>query len=1153
LTLASGGVRVTNTTMVAMEASCVATATGNTTNWKPRSPMLAAASVGGIAVANAVLSPISLIGTTMAIIMSSAQSDARIIVEGAFTEPLAGSSVSGVGIGQAYTSSPVTIGNTTMVVGYRSDATSTAISSITTKGGYSSYSGSSVSGVSIGLLVLTSAVSIGNNTTMIVESGVVTSIATASAAGGHAWSGSSVCGLGIGYAVNNCPISIGGGGNSTTTMVVGCGSTAISTVSANNGDAFSSYSGSSVGGLGIGVASVDKCTIVATTLIVGHSNAMSTTNTTGSSSSFSGSSVGGVGIGWATSPVSIGCVSMAIRYSNATSTAVSNTTTSGGYSSWSGSSVGGVGIGFVYSNSDVSIGNATTMCVGHSNVTSSAISNTKTNGGHAYSGSSVSGVGIGYAYSVSSLSISATTLIVGSSDAMSVAISNTTSYSAFAGSSVSGVGIGLAESNCPVSLGNTAMVVGYSNATSTAIGGSTTGGSFSSWAGSTVGGVGIGESYGTSPLSIGAKTTMVIAQCLYVRIQSLAGSRGGNTFASSAGAAVVVAWLGATSACTSSPAVVAVIDNSFITADATSTLCSSGCNSAAAILALRGGNDGCVGSLNITQSLSTVSACAILTGTGSRSAQCLQGPPTSSVCCGPTTSGIAVLPAAAAAAVTLLPAVIDPPIFSGCAFIDGRSTVSTLPSNLPQWEAWALSLFRSQTMSATDSASTSATVNRSSSRSPTLSVSISASVSVSRLTSSSTISRPSISLTSVTATLRPMSQGSVVSKREGGPLTQVGLSVSSARAITSAAYGSNAAASALSPTAGNKQVSVNRVVISAQCVSLSKDTGFPTPDAWSMLPSMPVLASNDVASEAAGNVLSTTLYVIVAAVACVAATTVPKARINEMVAVAHAVGVTFFGPTILGTSVTLMRFPGVSAVGASVGAVAGVTMLVIATATCWACHRRSVPCTTSPRTNWIDRLQGDVLASFYEGARDKEQWYIRMHVFEDIAAAYVTAALGGLYPSTTGGCTAVSITLLAVAVAHVVYVLTVKPYRLQVEQWLSVINASIFVCIAVCALWARLSNDTDGTGSGTLAMGYCLLAANGFYFVQLIALAASGTLQRRCCHRPPDTTTVGIPLLACLPASDGNVDMIPTPLRPIIEIDTFSAPLSVQNPLQKTL
>jgi hypothetical protein len=207
---------------------------------------------------------------------------------------------------------------------------------------------------------------------------------------------------------------------------------------------------------------------------------------------------------------------------------------------------------------------------------------------------------------------------------------------------------------------------------------------------------------------------------------------------------------------------------------------------------------------------------------------------------------------------------------------------------------------------------------------------------------------------------------------------------------------------------------------------------------------------------------------------------------------AHAIGLTFFGPTILGTSVTLLRFPGVSGSSAAVGVTAGITVLGIAACTLWV-FRRQRP-TDVARPAWIDRLRDDVLVSFYDGARDKDTWYVRMYVLEDIAAAYVTAALSGLYPSTAEGCTALCFALLAVATAHSVYVLIVHPYEQPVEQWLSVCNAFIVVGVAGCSIWTQLSNDSDD--AGTIAMGYCILAANAFYFVQLMVLATTAATAR---------------------------------------------------------
>jgi hypothetical protein len=123
-----------------------------------------------------------------------------------------------------------------------------------------------------------------------------------------------------------------------------------------------------------------------------------------------------------------------------------------------------------------------------------------------------------------------------------------------------------------------------------------------------------------------------------------------------------------------------------------------------------------------------------------------------------------------------------------------------------------------------------------------------------------------------------------------------------------------------------------------------------------------------------------------------------------------------------------------------------------------------------------------------------------MHVFEDLLAAYGIAALSGSYPSTDGGCTTVCVALLMVALMHPSYVLIVRPYREGLEQLLALINAVFLVSVSVCAVWSRVSGtDSDNYGTAAVAMGYCLLTANAYYFVQLIVLTVSATLHE--CRR----------------------------------------------------
>ncbi len=157
-------------------------------------------------------------------------------------------------------------------------------------------------------------------------------------------------------------------------------------------------------------------------------------------------------------------------------------------------------------------------------------------------------------------------------------------------------------------------------------------------------------------------------------------------------------------------------------------------------------------------------------------------------------------------------------------------------------------------------------------------------------------------------------------------------------------------------------------------------------------------------------------------------------------------------------------------------------------------------------------MRRDLFLAFYDGGRDVSVWYVRLHVFEDIAVAYLIAVLSGTYPSSHNGCTAVCFALLAVAMAHLSYVLIVRPYMHDLDQLLGVINAFIGLSIAVCGVWSRLAKN--GTETATLAMGYCLLIANAFYFAQLIVLAALALLHEyRTGKRVTHTEEAGDPLL----------------------------------------
>ncbi len=150
------------------------------------------------------------------------------------------------------------------------------------------------------------------------------------------------------------------------------------------------------------------------------------------------------------------------------------------------------------------------------------------------------------------------------------------------------------------------------------------------------------------------------------------------------------------------------------------------------------------------------------------------------------------------------------------------------------------------------------------------------------------------------------------------------------------------------------------------------------------------------------------------------------------------------------------------------------------------------------------------------------------------------------------------VALLGVALAHLAYTVVVRPYKKWLEQLLSVINAVIVVGIAVCAVWTRLSSDNDGSGTATLAMGYCLLIANAFYFVQLIVLGVWFTLEE-CGPRRANRSHSGAAVLTLPEANlstaqhllQGGEEEIRSPVDHHVQSDRVMAAVVV-NPLIKS-
>lgn len=89
------------------------------------------------------------------------------------------------------------------------------------------------------------------------------------------------------------------------------------------------------------------------------------------------------------------------------------------------------------------------------------------------------------------------------------------------------------------------------------------------------------------------------------------------------------------------------------------------------------------------------------------------------------------------------------------------------------------------------------------------------------------------------------------------------------------------------------------------------------------------------------------------------------------------------------------------------------------------------------------------LKPFYKPARDFAKKPIRTLVLIDMAASYLLATLSGIKPNPQS-CGAVAGTMLIVATTYLGYVAGLRPYKSQIEQWLT--TGAVFLQVMIAAL-----------------------------------------------------------------------------------------------------
>uniref|UniRef100_A0A7S1LZ73 Uncharacterized protein n=1 Tax=Neobodo designis TaxID=312471 RepID=A0A7S1LZ73_NEODS len=147
-------------------------------------------------------------------------------------------------------------------------------------------------------------------------------------------------------------------------------------------------------------------------------------------------------------------------------------------------------------------------------------------------------------------------------------------------------------------------------------------------------------------------------------------------------------------------------------------------------------------------------------------------------------------------------------------------------------------------------------------------------------------------------------------------------------------------------------------------------------------------------------------------------------------------------------------------------------------------------------------------------------WFV-----EDVAAACAIAVASEL-PPINGSCTTSAVVLLLCALAHLAYLLAVRPFQRRLDATFAVTWAVTVVLVGLCAV--VLTRDSGNEGA-SVALGWLIVVHSLSFFIQPgIAMCWAAILwhRRRAAPRRTDsseaTTTdapndVGAPLLAGVP------------------------------------
>ncbi len=199
------------------------------------------------------------------------------------------------------------------------------------------------------------------------------------------------------------------------------------------------------------------------------------------------------------------------------------------------------------------------------------------------------------------------------------------------------------------------------------------------------------------------------------------------------------------------------------------------------------------------------------------------------------------------------------------------------------------------------------------------------------------------------------------------------------------------------------------------------------------------------------------------------ATTMLKAlRIAGMV---HSVTLSFMAPGIAQSSATVLAH-GTSTVDSAAG-IFGLAV-VIALLLRVSHHLRMGP-EAAAFESWVDGARDDRLGSML----------VRFYAVEDLVCAVLMAATAGTRPSEAASCSAVSGLCLVLSMAHLAYLLFVRPYRGKLDAFFAKLIAVLMCTLSVLSVAARSSQDQSAE-----LFAYISLVLLAMFPVQAVVLFA---------------------------------------------------------------